>query len=211
MQQPVILRDGSNAQPALIAAAVAVAAWAGMQAAGQSLPSEDNSILARVLTDTFSRAILTTAVWACAYGLLQLWGCRSDLGQAPGRIKAWVLARDRTVELASPQITTQAAEFWQTLVRRRNAPLSYAVWILPTMGFLGTVLGISGAIGDMSGVFDQNADRTAALAAVLKNLEFAFDTTFAGLLGAIPVMALLVAHRVASDTAERVVFAGGAT
>lgn len=211
MQHSPTLRDGSNAQPALIAAACAVAAWAGMLSLGQSLGQEADGILSRVLTDTFSRAILTTAVWACVYGMLQIWGCRSDLAPSPGRIKAWLLARDHTIALTAHQSALQGPEIWQALVRRRSAPLGYAVWILPTMGFLGTVLGISGAIGDMSGVFDQSGDRTSALASVLTNLEFAFDTTFAGLLGAIPVMALLVTHRVASDTAERAIFGGGNT
>lgn len=175
---------------------------------GQSVDPEAARIAARVVADPFSRAILTLALWACVYGGLQLWGCQSDQGPVPGRVKAWMLARDQTLEVTPPHVLSRGEELWQALERKRSAPLSYAVWILPTMGFLGTVLGISGAIGEMSGVFDQNADRTQALSLVLENLEFAFDTTFAGLLGAIPVMALLVAHRIASDSAARAVFSG---
>ena len=204
MQQNLILRDGSNAQPGLIAGAVAVAAWTVMQSSGASMAGGDNGIVVRILLDAFSRSILTAAVWACVYGLLLLWGSRSDHGPVPGKVKAWILARDQLQEIPAVRL----GEIWQIMVRRRSAPLSYAVWILPTMGFLGTVLGISGAIGDMSGVFSQDADRASALSSVLANLEFAFDTTFAGLFGAIPVMALLLAYRVAADAAERVVYEG---
>ena len=166
------------------------------------MAGSDNGIVVRILLDPFSRSILTAAVWACVYGLLLLWGNRSDHGPVPGKIKAWILARDQQQEVPAVRL----CEIWQIMVRRRSAPLSYAVWILPTMGFLGTVLGISAAIGDMSGVFSQDADRASALSSVLANLEFAFDTTFAGLFGAIPVMALLLAYRVSADAAERVVY-----
>ena len=68
-------------------------------------------------------------------------------------------------------------------------PLSYAVWVLPLLGFIGTVVGISDAIGGLGTVFAEG-DRQAALELVLGALHFAFDTTFAGLVLVIPVMAL---------------------
>ena len=199
MQNSIKIRQGSNAQPALFSAGLAIVAWAGMLATSSGV----EGILGRVLGDTFSRAILTIAVWACIYGMLQLWGCRSDRQVGPGKVTAWVLARDREMEVSA----AQAAEIWQALLRQRGAPLNYAVWVLPPLGFLGTVLGISAAIGEMSGVFSQGADRNGALSSVLTNLEFAFDTTFAGLIGAVPVMGLLIAMRVSADKSEQIVFA----
>lgn len=198
MQNSIKIRQGSNAQPALFSAGLAIVAWAGMLASSSGV----EGILGRVLGDTFSRAILTIAVWACIYGMLQLLGCRSDRQVEPGKVTAWVLARDREMEISA----AQAAETWQALLRQRGAPLNYAVWVLPTLGFLGTVLGISAAIGEMSGVFSQGADRNGALSSVLTNLEFAFDTTFAGLIGAVPVMGLLIAMRVSADKSEQIVF-----
>ena len=81
------------------------------------------------------------------------------------------------------------AERWDHLVARRMAPMSYAVWVLPLLGFIGTVIGISDAIGGLGTVF-ADGDRQEALESVLGALRFAFDTTFAGLVLVIPVMAL---------------------
>lgn len=200
MTQMITLRHGSNLQPGLLAGGLAVIAWAAMQQAGAGF----EGILGRVMSDPFSRAILSLAVWACAFGMFQICAWRSDRAVMQSSVARWLLARDQVMVVRQEEV----AEMWQSLTLRRSAALSYAVWILPTLGFLGTVLGISGAIGEMSGIFSDNADRGAALAQVLGNLEFAFDTTFAGLVGAVPVMGLLIASRLAAETSEQAILAG---
>ncbi|MDX1656146.1 MAG: MotA/TolQ/ExbB proton channel family protein [Candidatus Competibacteraceae bacterium] len=66
------------------------------------------------------------------------------------------------------------------------APLQFTVWVLPLLGFIGTVIGISQAIGGLETAVDGNG--TASLNQVLGGLSFAFDTTFLGLVLVIPTM-----------------------
>jgi len=63
------------------------------------------------------------------------------------------------------------------------------IWAMPILGFIGTVLGISLAVGGFSDFLTTNVsideiDRvTAELGNVAQGLSFAFDTTLLGLLG----------------------------
>ena len=68
--------------------------------------------------------------------------------------------------------------------------LSGLVWVIPILGFIGTVMGLSGAIGGFGAVL--NAEATAAslresLIPVTGSLSVAFDTTFLAL-----VLAMMV-------------------
>jgi hypothetical protein len=77
-------------------------------------------------------------------------------------------------------------------VHKYLMPLQFGIWVLPLLGFIGTVIGISEAIaglhplvgsaGDTSTVLSQSIGR------VLAGLETAFDTTLLGLLCVIPTM-----------------------
>nr|WP_281349770.1 MotA/TolQ/ExbB proton channel family protein [Marichromatium bheemlicum] len=91
-----------------------------------------------------------------------------------------------------------SADRLDTHQRLRAAPLSYAIWVLPLMGFIGTVVGISGAIGGLGSVFGE-AGREQALGEVLGHLRYAFDTTFVGLAAVIPIMALATFQRTLAD------------
>ena len=63
------------------------------------------------------------------------------------------------------------------------------IWAMPILGFIGTVLGISLAVGGFSDFLttnvsiDQVDEVTAQLGEVASGLSFAFDTTLLGLLG----------------------------
>jgi hypothetical protein len=63
------------------------------------------------------------------------------------------------------------------------------IWAMPILGFIGTVLGISLAVGGFSQFLttsvgiDEVAQVTAELGAVAGGLSFAFDTTLIGLVG----------------------------
>lgn len=68
------------------------------------------------------------------------------------------------------------------------------VWAIPVLGFIGTVLGLSGAIGQFSGVLGEAGDIgqiTSALKGVTGGLATAFDTTLVALVAALVVQLLM--------------------
>lgn len=69
-------------------------------------------------------------------------------------------------------------------------PVKWSAWIMPILGFIGTVVGVTGAIGSLQlGIRRVFADRVMTAEALesfnrgFSNLGLAFDTTFFGLLG----------------------------
>lgn len=70
------------------------------------------------------------------------------------------------------------------------APIQYVVWAMPLLGFIGTVVGITDAIGGLGVVVGNQSQMGDGLAVVLGGLQFAFDTTFMGLVLVLPIMAL---------------------
>ena len=68
--------------------------------------------------------------------------------------------------------------------------LSGIVWVIPILGFIGTVIGLSGAIGGFGAVLNSDASASSlkeSLAPVTANLGVAFDTTFLALILAMAV------------------------
>jgi biopolymer transport protein ExbB/TolQ len=68
------------------------------------------------------------------------------------------------------------------------------IWVLPMLGFLGTVLGISISIGGFSGLLTDvtNLDRVkSGLTQVTGGLSTAFDTTLLGIVCAVGCMVLM--------------------
>lgn len=68
------------------------------------------------------------------------------------------------------------------------------VWAIPVLGFIGTVLGLSGAIGKFSGVLSDSGDIsqiTSALKGVTAGLATAFDTTLVALVAALVIQMLM--------------------
>lgn len=86
--------------------------------------------------------------------------------------------------------------------RVRLSPLVYGVWVLPLIGFIGTVIGITEAIGGLDGMIAATGDPAAGLEGVLGGLRYAFDTTLLGLVAVIPVMAVLTVLRTYSQTTQ---------
>lgn len=84
------------------------------------------------------------------------------------------------------------------------APIQYAVWAMPLTGFIGTVVGITDAIAGLGQVVADTSDTSAGLEVVLSGLEFAFDTTFVGLVLVIPTMALIMPLRARGETVAMV-------
>ena len=185
------LPNANLLNPLVISALMAAATTA---AVGLAVPPPESDTVARLaerlVHNPFVLGIGFAGIWALAYGLLQLWATG-----APGAsgLAGWIMGTGPATEPVFPGDTTLAAglfaERWDYLAARRMAPMAYAVWLLPLLGFIGTVIGISDAIGGLGTVFAEQ-DRQEALEAVLGALRFAFDTTFAGLVLVIPVMAL---------------------
>jgi len=68
------------------------------------------------------------------------------------------------------------------------------IWAIPVFGFIGTVMGLSMAIGGFGGVLSQGSELgqlREALRNVTIGLSVAFDTTFIGLVGAVTIQLLL--------------------
>ena len=78
---------------------------------------------------------------------------------------------------------------------RLNSPIRLGLTAFPMVGFLGTVIGLSGAIRDLPAAVQDKAK----LPPVLDNLYVAFDTTALGLIGAILCLVLVWAF---DDAAE---------
>jgi biopolymer transport protein ExbB/TolQ len=72
------------------------------------------------------------------------------------------------------------------------------VWAIPVLGFIGTVLGLSEAIGQFSGVLGATKDVSQisnALKGVTAGLATAFDTTLVALVAALIVQLLITVMR----------------
>lgn len=80
--------------------------------------------------------------------------------------------------------------------------LSGIVWIIPILGFIGTVMGLSGAIGGFGAVLGADATVDSlrdGLSPVTANLGIAFDTTFVALVFAAVIQSLVVLLRKSED------------
>lgn len=182
----------------LAVASVAACGWVMPQA-------DDGAVLAlgqRLLGNPFVVLIGIVGLWAMFFGLLQIWAFQSAGGGWMSRLAGQSGPSPRIIAASDARLTAGLfTERWDHLAAIRMAPLSYAIWALPLLGFIGTVIGISDAIGDLGSVFG-DSDRNEALASVLAALQFAFDTTFAGLVLVMPVMALATVVSLKSDAAR---------
>ena len=76
--------------------------------------------------------------------------------------------------------------------------LSGIIWVIPILGFIGTVVGLSGAIGGFGAVLNTDASVSSlrdGLAPVTSNLGIAFDTTFVALVLAMIVQMVMTCLR----------------
>ena len=86
------------------------------------------------------------------------------------------------------------------------APIGFAIWVLPLLGFIGTVIGITQAIGGLEMSVIPSDGGAAGLSSVLGGLAFAFDTTFVGLVLVIPTMLLLLVLRARAQKLDMVYY-----
>ena len=88
------------------------------------------------------------------------------------------------------QYVDQLIELRVTRLRDALLPLDSLIWALPLLGFIGTVIGITGSIAGLQPVLEGIAAGTGAsgnIGQVLGQLSFAFDTTLVGLILVLPI------------------------
>lgn len=173
--------------PVTLSTLIAIAALATFNNLYQPV---DGRVIDRYLSNDYCLGIFTLFVAATSYALLQAMGLRLDRRQAlTGRTGGIRLLRAATGR-------SRATSVDRTHVDHALALLGYVAWALPLLGFIGTVIGISAAIGDLGGIVESG---DSALANVIGGLEFAFDTTLAGLVTVIPVMLYTYPLRIWAD------------
>jgi len=92
------------------------------------------------------------------------------------------------------EILRSQAEQDASRIESSYALVSGFVWAIPVLGFIGTVLGLSVAIGGFSGVLQssqQMSEVKTALQGVTGGLATAFETTLQGLVAALAIQLLL--------------------
>jgi biopolymer transport protein ExbB/TolQ len=96
------------------------------------------------------------------------------------------------------EILNSQAEQDESVLHTSYAILGAFIWAIPVLGFIGTVLGLSDAIGQFSGVLGGASDisqLTGALRGVTAGLATAFETTLQALVAALFIQLILTALR----------------
>ncbi|MCG8586784.1 MAG: MotA/TolQ/ExbB proton channel family protein, partial [Pirellulales bacterium] len=97
--------------------------------------------------------------------------------------------RKSSAEVAS--VLTSQSEIDATAVDSSYTLLKVFIWAIPILGFIGTVIGISAAVGGFSGSLDAAEDVSVlkeSLNGVTSGLATAFDTTLIALVMSLAVM-----------------------
>jgi biopolymer transport protein ExbB/TolQ len=134
---------------------------------------------------------------------LRTWD-RASLARPVGRRLLWVLHHLNTTEAQrAHELLRHQSDLDADSAASSYRTVKLFIWAMPILGFIGTVLGISLAVGGFSeflstSVSIDEIDRvTAELGNVASGLSFAFDTTLIGLLAG------LVATVVSSSVEKR--------
>lgn len=156
----------------------------------------------RLAADGMTQGMVSAMLVLAIYALLQLAGAFADRrlarhaanASAPGRAGGMFLkflstitgrpGRFPSVFLSDPASRELHFDYGRHVLL---TPLRLGLWAFPVVGFLGTVIGISGAVAHLPQVLEDNAK----LNQLLSNLHVAFDTTFTGLTASLAIMAFL--------------------
>jgi len=94
------------------------------------------------------------------------------------------------------EILRSQAEHEESMVETSFSLLRGFIWAIPILGFIGTVMGLSSAIGGFGAVLNQANENmeaiTSGLQTVTSGLSTAFETTLVALVAALVVQMLLV-------------------
>ena len=123
-----------------------------------------------------------------------------DATRIPAALQQWqerTLSHEHAVHLSDYVLLVRGQQH-----QHNFAPIGFSIWVLPMLGFIGTVLGITQAIGGLADSVAVTASEADGLSGVLGGLQFAFDTTFVGLVLVIPLMLALLVLRVRAQTLD---------
>jgi biopolymer transport protein ExbB/TolQ len=184
--------------PLVVSAFFALGALIGLLALVELEPVRDQLGITDNLLDRFPRNILIKV-----QVLMFLMGAFYLLVRMPfikrvQREFAGLLENEQkplAVEGAATEEKRAATERINALVARAEAienaslaPLSFVVWVLPILGFLGTVIGVSNSMGPLEAL--AKGESAAKVAPeLLRHLRYPFDATFTGLVLLLPMMA----------------------
>lgn len=110
-----------------------------------------------------------------------------------GRIlRAYIINGDRT---AANEFALDDSSFYLNVSEASYSVPRILVWAIPLLGFIGTVIGISGAVSGFTGFLENSGDVEQikeGIGQVTSNLGLAFDTTLLALFLSVLVMIPLV-------------------
>lgn len=196
----------------IIALGVWFVAARTLHSAGFSAPSPKEidaaskpviAFIARLLHREFQIGMAILFLGTLLYAIAQFIAVKKDESEAVGTHGTTSSALLGVIAAMSGR----PAAFWNTPVTGQEfaahlrygvaaalMPLRLAFWVFPMLGFLGTVIGLSGAVDGLSKVVSQNDQmkNDGAVGQVLDELHLAFDTTIQGITCAI-VIYLVVA------------------
>lgn len=96
-------------------------------------------------------------------------------------------------EDAGAAVTTQA-ELIQSDVDSQYSLVKYLAWAIPSIGFIGTVLGIGQAMGSLKTTAVEGEETASPLDLAAAHLNTAFDTTFVALI--LSLILMFFVHRI---------------
>lgn len=187
----------------LIASGLWIVARAPLGAEAAALAQDGHGLgpfLQRLLGSAYQEGMAVLLLGALFYSAMQflaLWrDARTLSREAPtsrwgDTVLAWSAGRSRAFwrDGRDPMI-------WRTRHFRFGAdvsmrPINVLIWVFPMLGFLGTVVGLSGAVADLGRLTAvSDGIRPDALSPVFANLDVAFDTTIQGIVAALALTAL---------------------
>jgi hypothetical protein len=108
----------------------------------------------------------------------------------PGGFKEWA---QRVVQGADTSVHQGTEHLADRVEKVEYAPIDYIAWSLPTIGFIGTVIGISLALNDADKVALAKGalEQGSAIDAVTSLLGVAFDTTLLALIASALILLLV--------------------
>ena len=151
---------------------------------GEAMGPYLQGLFTRLATNPIAIGMAILSVVISTYALLQALGMLAGCSGSGGAAFLRRLS-------GRPGSITDADSYRAALVDhgqdQLNSPIRLGLTVFPMVGFLGTVIGLSGAIRDLPAAVDDKA----RLPPVLDNLYIAFDTTALGLGGAILCLLLV--------------------
>ena len=157
-------------------------------------------ILERFFNNPYQQALFVLLGGALTYLAWQLVALRLDIltlrrCRPPGKLMrlAGVMAGRGWRFWSQDFITAHGGTHPEQGAQYSRLPLHLLLWAFPMFGFLGTVYGLSGAVGQLSRIAATETGLTAdRLQPVFAELDIAFDTTIQGIVSAVILAGLLL-------------------